>query len=124
MIRVYETPAMASTTKMASGGDRDQQESALFDEDGPAFAPGQRTTQSNARSERRTEDMAQKDGQNRAQHDGQDAREAQLLPTVVHDQHSHQRDRRVDHSVHTDLQPPYPCLWSNRHCPTVRVGDT
>ena len=46
--------------------DRDQQESALFDEDRPAFAPGQRTTQSDARSERRTEDMAQKDGRNRA----------------------------------------------------------
>ena len=44
--------------------------------------------QRNARSERRTEDMAQKDGQNRPQHDGHDAPEAQLLPTVVHDQHS------------------------------------
>ena len=53
--------------------DRDQQESALFDEDGPAFAPGQRTTQSDARSERRTEDMAKKDRQYRPQHDGQDA---------------------------------------------------
>jgi hypothetical protein len=53
--------------------DRDQQESALFAENGPAFAPGQRTTQSDARSERRTEDMAQKDGQNRPQHGGHDA---------------------------------------------------
>jgi hypothetical protein len=111
---------MVSSTKMGQRRDRDQQKPALLGEDRAVLMPGQRAPQSDARSERRTEDVAQKDGQNRSHDDGHDVPEAQLLPTVVNDQHRQQSDRRVDHPVHTNLQTTDPRLWCNRHHSTLR----
>jgi hypothetical protein len=84
--------------------------------------PGQRAAQSDPGSEPRTEDVAHEDGQNRSDDDGHDVPETQLLPTVVDDQHGHQRDRCVYHSVHSDVQPTDPRLLRNRHDSTLRSG--
>ena len=84
------------------------------------FAPGEWAPLSDTHAERRSEDVAEEDGQNWSGDDRRHVPEVQLFPTVVDDQHAQQGDRRVDHTVGPDLQPTDPGLLRNGHGSTLR----
>ena len=100
---------MVSTTKIASGGTATSKNQHSSKKTAPPLMPGQRAAQSDPRSERRTEDVAHENGQNRSHDDSYDVPEAQLLPPVVDDQHSQQGDRCVDRSTRIFSRPTRVC---------------
>src|SRR4029079_14401754 len=94
------------------GWDGDQQEAALLDDDGTPFGPGERTAESDPDAELLTEDVAQEDGQNGSEHDGDDVPEVQRGPAVVDDEDRHRGDGRVDHPIPPAPKPSNP--WFGR----------
>src|SRR6478609_8370534 len=104
---------MVSTTKIASGGTATSKNRHSSTKTARRSCRVSGRPRATPRSERRTEDVAHENGQNRSHDDGYDVPEPQLLPTVVDDQHSEQGDRCVDHPVHSDLQPTDPRVLPN-----------